>query len=1173
MILLLMVATMTASAQDERVIYAPDVVGVDRLFMVVLKAPVDAPAIEVSAPDSVVLLDRTRLPAKTDQRRFYFRAVKPAEKAEVRFAHPAGEVVVPLTIWSFEDLRAFRELKGTQLPRRWPLGERLPELKESRTVTTPADIEAARASGAGRGEKWAAMPDDDIWALQPDTTIPRWHWVNVSHGCPVHGTEIYKIRAYYPWIKDASFPYSWKIECPVGHEVYPSNDFANGDFTSGEFPDDGIGGGYVQGDQHYGFIAELCQLYCHEMLKVAPDCAQAYLATGDVKYLHKALVAFCRLAVEYAYLGTMTQHRHRNSQSQVDRLGPARFDEGPCLRGSAFTVYGVDNPGYQWVHAEAYDKIFPDIDKDPDIIPFLQGKGFDVKTYEDVRRFIEENLFAVWTQGTMDGAILSNEPFQQRGLARTAEVLNYRRGNEFMDWLYDGEGKMRVFVPNGYFRDGAPYESMGGYNSMHVTALGPIVESIEHLRKLRPEVYPKEKYPPLSESRRYRNIFDFCMDTVTIDRAYPQIGDTGSYPSYEKLPKIAFHSASTEAFEHAYRLFGGPKLAWALAHTPGWQPSREFPFTREQIEAEAAKWPDDWNNASSLHDGYGIAILRGGDGDQKRALWLHYGHARSHVQDDLMDIGLEAYEGKILNHMGYPRNWGQWEPLWSSHHLARQLPEQRMVARAQLLADAGVAHVAEARAAAYSEAGEDGSRSPADPDYWQRRMLALVDVGPDRFYCVDFYRISGGDNHWWAFHCQEGDFATEGIALTRQEGGTLAGADVPYGDVEWMKANGCSLHPSYGWRGFNFVFPHLYNVQKGRAESPWSADWKLKTGDGLHVRLTVLQAGGGDGSPVEVNVTDGKAASGGSPYEMNWIMMHNAGESPVRTQVLSLIEPYLNDPVIRQATPVALSGDDESGLPAAACRIEADGRTDTVFCAANPSVERTAEGGFRFAGRFGLWAERDGQPVALSLIGGTVLRKGDLGITLESPEFRGTIANVDRETETIAVTPAPAAPQAMVGQSIFIVNGERRIAYKVLSAKPTADGVELALDMDSCIGTGRATGVQDFRVLTDTPFPLQLFGYYEGARLVNAAGTAEYRLNDVRSGSVAMVDAEAAPEAKADKLAAEFPEGSWFEVYDYGVGDEVVWPYVVSVTKRSDYAYEVQAPVPVTLTLPDRAQQ
>ncbi|MGC9319175.1 MAG: hypothetical protein ACP5KN_14175, partial [Armatimonadota bacterium] len=353
MLLLASVATLTQPAQpqedamDERVLYAPDIVGADRLFMIVLQVPADAPEIQVAVPRQVEMFDRTPLPAETDQRRYYFRSLEPAEEVQISFAHPEGEISVPLVIWSWEDLRQFRELKGTQLPRRWPLGERLPELKQGRTVHSDEDIEAMRTGTAGGdAQRYAAMPDEDIWQMQPDSTIPRWHWVNVTHGCPVHGTEIYQTRAYYPWIKDTSFPYSWKIECPVGHETYPSNDFANGDMTSGEVPDDGIGGGYLAPDgKRYGFIAETCQAYCREMMKVAPACARAYVATGEVKYLHTSLVAFCRLAEEYAYLATMTQHRHRNNRNQVDRLGQGRFDEGPILGATGFTVYPIEQPG------------------------------------------------------------------------------------------------------------------------------------------------------------------------------------------------------------------------------------------------------------------------------------------------------------------------------------------------------------------------------------------------------------------------------------------------------------------------------------------------------------------------------------------------------------------------------------------------------------------------------------------------------------------------------------------------------------------------------------------------------------------------------------------------------------------------------------------------------------
>ena len=61
------------------------------------------------------------------------------------------EAVVPVEVWSFEELRQVRTLKGVTLPRRWPVGKPLPELKAGRTVTTAAEIAAPgkRASPSG----------------------------------------------------------------------------------------------------------------------------------------------------------------------------------------------------------------------------------------------------------------------------------------------------------------------------------------------------------------------------------------------------------------------------------------------------------------------------------------------------------------------------------------------------------------------------------------------------------------------------------------------------------------------------------------------------------------------------------------------------------------------------------------------------------------------------------------------------------------------------------------------------------------------------------------------------------------------------------------------------------------------------------------------------------------
>lgn len=59
------------TAADERILYAPDIVGVERMFMIALKVPVEAPDVEVTMPDCIVMFDRT--PVSGGQRGVSFK--------------------------------------------------------------------------------------------------------------------------------------------------------------------------------------------------------------------------------------------------------------------------------------------------------------------------------------------------------------------------------------------------------------------------------------------------------------------------------------------------------------------------------------------------------------------------------------------------------------------------------------------------------------------------------------------------------------------------------------------------------------------------------------------------------------------------------------------------------------------------------------------------------------------------------------------------------------------------------------------------------------------------------------------------------------------------------------------------------------------------------------------
>ena len=56
------------AADDPRIAYAPDILGVDRIFLVALNVPQGAGELAIDIPDCVEIFDRTPLPAKGEQR-------------------------------------------------------------------------------------------------------------------------------------------------------------------------------------------------------------------------------------------------------------------------------------------------------------------------------------------------------------------------------------------------------------------------------------------------------------------------------------------------------------------------------------------------------------------------------------------------------------------------------------------------------------------------------------------------------------------------------------------------------------------------------------------------------------------------------------------------------------------------------------------------------------------------------------------------------------------------------------------------------------------------------------------------------------------------------------------------------------------------------------------------
>jgi len=112
---------------------------------------------------------------------------------------------------------------------------------------------------------------------------------------------------------------------------------------------------------------------------------------------------------------------------------------------------------------------------------------------------------------------------------------------------------------------------------------------------------------------------------------------------------MAWHSADAASFEHAYRLFRDPKFAWALTHTPAGSPLR-LPLPKSKSNARR---PSGRRLERPQHAGRWLRDRHPPRraGRPEAALWMMYGRRAGHTQDDLLDIGLQGFQGSSPFHM------------------------------------------------------------------------------------------------------------------------------------------------------------------------------------------------------------------------------------------------------------------------------------------------------------------------------------------------------------------------------------------------------------------------------------------------------------------------------------------------------------------------------------------
>jgi hypothetical protein len=435
---------------------------------------------------------------------------------------------------------------------------------------------------------------------------------------------------------------------------------------------------------------------------------------------------------------------------------------------------------------------------------------------------------------------------------------------------------------------------------------------------------------------------------------------------------------------------------------------------------------------SGLMDGFGLAILQTPNRENGRALWLYFGRNTGHGHLDRLNLGLYAENIDMLPDLGYPE-YASGRPrdsAWTRNNAAHNVPT--VDGKAQRPSYTG--HVRAFEPGGRVRLVDAASSGIYGEGTFTSRTAWLVDVDDRNSYVLDIVRVRGGSEHTLGWHGPSDDVTATGIALRPQEGGTFAGASVPFG----------TLAPDWpGKAGYSF----LYNVERASDPAPgFAVDYRgedlrgrIAPGREPHLRvhsLTALQeAALADGDPPQNHK--------GAPRRLRYLLLTRRGGG-LESVFVTVLEPYDRRPFLRSVRLVAALSDQHGDDPVAVEVITEDGRTD-LLVACEKGGRVTAER-LRMEGRYGFLARRGGRVEIARLMSGTLLEQDGFSLTAAAPSFSGALKAVDAEhpaDQRLQLGGALPREARRPGRVLIVTNdGEQDAAYTV-TRWPRADTASL----------------------------------------------------------------------------------------------------------------------------------
>ncbi len=851
---------------------------------------------------------------------------------------------------------------------------------------------AARDSIVASAQPWLTMPEDELWGLMFGATLPR-SWMVWSNGhCPACKANV----PMYNW-KMAALAHPWKVRCPHCSEFFPKNDFGafyasgldeHGVFDPGkadrsllfntEHPDVndplhlfGVddGTGYVEGDNRWRFIAAYLVYgqWKQGVVEGIRTLAAAHLMTGDPACARKAAILMDRVA---------------------DLYPPFDFGEQGFVyerkadRGYVSTWHDACEETREIVMA--YDMIFEAIQDDPELVAFLSKKAEQYAlenpkaSFADIQRNIETRILrdAIASRSK----ITTNYPRTEIALAIIHAVLGMPEHEQAFWEIVDPMLQQATAV------DGVTGEKgLAGYSCFTISALGCFIGEFS-------KSDPAFLHTLLERHPNLRKTFRFFADTLCLGLYYPQSGDTGAYcHAVDRYVGLNFTRYANGSGNSGWTLIppsmftlcwqyhketGDPVYA-QIAFRENSNDLANLPFdfyiddpspVVNDIEAVIREHGPDLVLGSVNLEQWRLALMRSGEGEHRRVLWLDYDSGGGHGHTDGMNLGLFAKGLDLLPELGYPPvQFGGWESPRARWYTMSAAHNTVVVDGANSVFGQAGETTLWAEGAAF-HAMRMSAPGMIGGERFERTAI-LVDVSPEDFYVLDVFHVKGGHDHTMFLHSHFGGVDLSGLTLRPAE---------DYGHGAQMR---------------NFQMDPA-------APSGWSADWttedRLKLLEGehdIHLRYT------GFTREASAGFAEGWAvASLYNSTEEIWIprvlvRRQNAQDAPpLESTFVGVLEPYEGNRFITairrhpMQTPEGLALGDTH----AAIEIElADGRRDILMVRDRHDTSATrvaakANPETRTDGEIALVRlNPGGQVVYTALCGGSSLESGDHLLNLE----------------------------------------------------------------------------------------------------------------------------------------------------------------------------------------------